>query len=167
MDNFYEQLETAKEPIKYKVLKNSFIFFAVFAVLTLGMGQIPIALISALISGLTFFFKRKAYVEYEYVFTNGAVDIDAIYEMKRRKRVLSFSAKDIELLAEDNSAFVKDFTNAPDKTMDCYPSTSEKKVYVAMITGGTERLQLRFTPSKDLVDMFYRVNPRATKKIIG
>ena len=164
MDNFYEQLETSKEPTNYKILKNAFLVFAVFAVLTLGMGQFIVAIFSALVSGLAYFFKRKAYVEYEYVFTNGSIDIDAIYEMKRRKKVLSFDAKDVELLAEDNSNYVKDFGNAPDKTMKCYPSTSDKKVFVAMITGGTERLQLSFTPNKEFIDLFYRYNPRATKK---
>lgn len=167
MDNFYEQLETSKEPANYKILKNAFIVFAVLAVLTLGMGLIVVAIFSLLVSGLAFFFKRKAYVEYEYVFTNGSVDIDAIYEMTRRKKMLTFDAKDVELLAEDNSNYVKDFSNAPDKTMKCYPTTSDKKVFVAMITGGTERLQLRFTPNKEFIEMFYRYNPRATKKVIG
>ena len=38
-------------------------------------------------------------VEYEYVFTNGELDIDVIYDRSRRKRVFSANVKDFEIMA--------------------------------------------------------------------
>jgi hypothetical protein len=113
-----------------------------------------------------FFLKRKLYVEYEYDFTNGDIDIDAIYEMKSRKRVISFHAKEIELLAPLDSDPVKSFSNKPEKVYKLYPSTSKEKLYVAMVTGGTNRAQIIFVPNEKFIEMCFRSNPKAVKKFL-
>jgi len=167
MDNFYEQLETIEDTTKYKGIKMAMYVFGVIAVFCLfGMLFIP-AIFFVILAGAAFFMKKKAYVEYEYVLTNGVIDVDAIYEQKKRKRVLSFDAKDMELLAEFNSNYVKDFSNKPDKELSCFQAKTTKMVYVAMITGGVERLQFSFTPDKGFLDLCYKYNPRAVKRIIG
>ena len=165
MDNFYEQLEKTEETGNYKTIKIVMYVFGVIALLCLSTALIIPCIISILIAAGAFFMKRKAYVEYEYVFTNGVIDIDAIYEQKKRKRLVSFDAKDMEILAEANSNYVKDFSNKPDKELSCFPAKTSKIVYVAMITGGVERLQFIFTPDKRFLDLCYKYNPRAVKRV--
>lgn len=42
---------------------------------------------------------NRVATEYEYCFTDGQVDIDAIYSQKTRKRQISFDCKDIAMMA--------------------------------------------------------------------
>ncbi|MBC8060793.1 MAG: hypothetical protein H7Y18_09020 [Clostridiaceae bacterium] len=166
MDNFYEQLETVVDFTNYKMIKMAMYVFGVLAFLCLFTVQIIPLIFSVIIAVVAFFMKKKAYVEYEYVLTNGVIDIDAIYDQKKRKRLISFDAKDMELLAEANSVYVKDFSNKPDKELKCFQAKTTKIVYIAMITGGVTRLQFMFTPDKGFLDLCYKYNPRAVKRAI-
>jgi len=166
MDNFYEQLENTEKTTKYKMINGAMYVFGILALLCLSAVLIIPCVISVLIAVGAFFLKKKAYVEYEYVFTNGVIDIDAIYEQRKRKRLVSFDAKDMELLAEVNSNYVKDFSNKPTRELSCFQAATKKLVYVAMITGGVERLQFSFTPDKGFLDLCYKYNPRAVKRDI-
>lgn len=168
MDNYYEQLVTTGKTSKYKIANGATYVFGVLGILFVGGGGVGLVMglvLIAIAAGL-FFLKRNLYVEYEYGFTNGEIDVDKIYEMTRRKRAYSFSVKDLELLAPEDSYHVKDFANKPDKVYNFYPPTVDKKVWVAMVTGGTDRAQVRFTPNEELVELCYKYNPRAVKKNI-
>lgn len=164
MDNFYEQLEKSKESTKYKVANSGTYIVGVLGLLMVGSAMlIPGVVLIAAAVGL-FFFKKNLYVEYEYNFTNGEIDVDKIFEMKSRKRAITFSVKDLELLAPENSNYVKDFANRPDKVLNLYPKDTDKKVYVAMLTGGPERAVINFVPNEEMLELCYKYNPRAVKK---
>lgn len=163
MDQFYEQLLVTKKTTLYKVANALMYIFAVFGVITFSINiLIGILLIGS--AGAIFFFKKKLYVEYEYDFTNGEIDIDQILEMKKRIRTLTFNIKDVELLANETSFYVKDFSNKPSKIMTFLPSSYEGKVYVAMLTGGNERVMIRFAPNEKFLNLCFKLNPRAVKK---
>jgi hypothetical protein len=164
VDSFHEQLVTTQKTTKYKLSNGATYVFGVLAFLFLGgFNLIPGILFLAAAVGL-FFLKRNMYVEYEYGFTNGEIDIDKIYEMTRRKRAYTFSVRDLELLAPEDSYHVKDFSNKPDKVLKFYPDTTTSKVYVGMLTGGTDRAQIKFVPNEELLELCYKYNPRAVKR---
>lgn len=166
MDSFYEQLVTTKKTTAYNLANGGTYILGVLALLFLGSGNILFTVLFAALAVGLFFLKKKLYIEYEYDFTNGEIDVDSIIEMKSRKRILSFSIKDVELLAPLDSDPVKDFGNKPQRVVKAYPSTSEEKLYVAMITGGTERVQLIFVPNEKFRDLCFKFNPKAVKKFI-
>jgi hypothetical protein len=166
VDNFYEQLVTTQKTTKYKVANGAAYVFGVLAFLALGGASFVMGIIFLGMAVGLFFLKRNLYVEYEYGFTNGEIDIDKISEMTRRKRIFSFSVRDLELLAPEESYHVKDFSNKPEKIYSFFPGTSTEKVYVAMVTGGTDRAQVRFVPNNELIELCYKYNPRAVKKIV-
>ncbi len=167
MDNFYEQLVTTKKTWKYNLANVwmymcfIFAFMSIFIMFKFLMGIIFIA------AGVGLYFLRKNfYVEYEYVFTNGELDVDKIMEMKSRKKAINFSIKDIELMALEDSDAVRDFDNKPSKVLNLIPETYKGDIYIVMLTGGAEKLQVRFAPDKKLVDLCFKYNPRAVKKSI-
>lgn len=166
MDNFYEQLVTAKENGKYRVANSATYIVGVLGLLMFGGGGLAFILGLIFIAAAVglFFLKRNLYVEYEYNFTNGEIDVDKIFEMKSRKRIITFSVKDLELLAPEDSYYVKDFGNKPEKVLNLYPKNTDKKVYTAMVTGGTERAQVKFVPNEELLELCHKYNPRAVKK---
>lgn len=99
MDNFAEQLvkknETASEKTKRTLMTvlgivGTLIFLAV-GILTLGIPLLSVVgFLLALATGYgTFNMIQSSYVEYEYAFTNGELDIDKIIAKKKRKSLIS------------------------------------------------------------------------------
>lgn len=164
MDNFYEQLVTTYKTGKYKAANAMIVILGVVALFALFTALIIPCLLCVAAAVAVFFLKKNFYVEYEYDFTNGEIDIDKIVDLKKRSRVLTFEVKDIELLALENSDYVKDFSNKPERVLNLYPETSESKIYVAMVTGGAERVQVKFVPDEEFINLCYKYNPRAVKK---
>jgi hypothetical protein len=165
MDQFYEQLMVGKKTTVYTLANLVVYVFGIVGLLFFVASPI-IGLILILIAVGSFFYKKNLYVEYEYDFTNGEIDIDKILEMKKRKRVITFSIKDVELLAEENSTIVKDFSNKPSDIATFLPSGYAGKVYAAMLTNGAERKMIRFAPNDKFLDLCFKLNPRAVKKFM-
>ena len=170
MNNYHEQLVTTHKTAKYNLANKAMYAIGVLGLLGIGGGlsgaTFILGLVFLIITVGLYFLKKNYYVEYEYNFTNGDIDVDKIYEMKKRKRVITFSVKDLELLAPEGSNHVKDFTNKPDKVLNLFPETSEAKIYVGMLTGGMERAVIRFVPDEQILDYCYKYNPRAVKREI-
>ncbi|MBO5104040.1 MAG: hypothetical protein J6B74_03135 [Ruminococcus sp.] len=99
MDNFAEQLvkknETSSDKTK-RLLKTVVgivltIVLALFGFLTIGNPTLSLLgfMLSVGAGYGTFYIVQSSYVEYEYAFTNGELDIDKIIAKKKRKPMLS------------------------------------------------------------------------------
>lgn len=163
MDNVHEQLIPTSKSAAYNAAN-----FGCYGVGVLGllmiMGNPIIGILLIAIAVGLFFLKKNLYVEYEYSFVNGEVDIDKIMEMRTRKKVVSFNAKQVELLALEDSNYVKDFSGKPDKIINAVPKGNTQKAYIAMVTGGAERFQLRFLPDEETINLYFKYCPRAVKR---
>ncbi len=99
MDNFAEQLvkknQTASEKTKQTLMTVAGVFativFIALGVLMLGNPVLSVlGFLLAVGAGYgTFALIQSAYVEYEYTFTNGELDIDKIIAKKKRKSLIS------------------------------------------------------------------------------
>jgi len=99
MDNFAEQLvkrnETKSDSIRriVTIITGSLFTLCLALLALLQLGQPLIALIGfvlAVAAGVgTFFLVQGSYVEYEYTFTNGELDVDKIIARKKRTALLS------------------------------------------------------------------------------
>ena len=76
------------------------------------------------IMGLVYLWRRWSSVEYEYLYFNGELDIDRIMGMEARKRVISVSAKEMEVLAPTGSIELQPYQNL--KVYDCSSKTGNK-----------------------------------------
>ena len=104
MDNFAEQLvkknETSSDKTRRVMLIVVGVLFtlALAALAVLQLGRPLVALLGfalAVVAGYgTFYFVQNTYVEYEYAFTNGDLDVDKIIAKKKRKEMLSTSVRD-------------------------------------------------------------------------
>lgn len=163
MDNFYEQLVTTSKSSSYKLVNG-----ATYVLAFLGVGIFSVNIIFAvLLIGLgvgCFFYKQKLFVEFEYQFTNGEVDIEKILEMKKRRKVTSFNIKEVGLLAPEDSNEARDYSNKPTSIVKCYPTSTKKRVYVAMVTEGNNRMQLMFIPDEKFLNHCFKYNPRSVRK---
>ena len=103
MDNFAEQLvkknETSSDKARRVVMLIVGVLFTVsLALLSLLQSGRPIVsflgLFLAAAAGYgTYYFVQNTYVEYEYTFTNGELDVDKIIAKKKRRGMLSTSIR--------------------------------------------------------------------------
>ena len=99
MDNFAEQLvkknETSSDKTRRVVmLIVGVLFTASLALLSLLQSGRPVVsflglLLAAAAGYGTYYFVQNTYVEYEYTFTNGELDVDKIIAKKKRHEMLS------------------------------------------------------------------------------
>lgn len=167
MDYFYEQLVTTKKSIIYTMTRIFFFVFIAIALIFISSFNVTGFVMGGIFAALAvgfFFLKQKLYVEFEYIITNGSVDIDRIIEANKRKRLIEFNIKDVELLGREDSDEVKSFQNKPNKKLDCIASSNNDKIYVAYLTMGEERCTIRFTPNQKFLDICFKFNPRGVKR---
>lgn len=180
MDNFYEQLLPAEVSSSYRFFSVLASLFSILFFVTLFMSILApyvgfqylfmyllvSCLICAIIAFISFIVKKKSYIEYEYIFTDGIIDIDIIYDKKSRKNLISFEAKDIKIMAEENSDYILDFSEDPKRKEYWYTddSASENKNYIVIIRNESELIQISFTPDDKFVELCYKYNSENIKK---
>lgn len=100
-------------------------------------------------------------LEYEYSFTNGAMDVDKIIAAKRRKRVTSLNAREIEMMGTTkNRAFEGYMNNSEIKKVYACSSVKDEGVFFVLYTEGGKKKLLLFNPEERIQDGFRRLNPQ-------
>lgn len=169
-DNFYEQFVGAHESVAYKlvniIMKISIVFgvLYLFSSIILGIIGLILTILCVIIYFGMIILKRKIYVDYEYDFTNGEIDIVSVGDKIKRKLIATFDIKEVELLAAKDSDEIRDFSNKPNKILKCYPKDTSEKIYTAILTGGGKSAQIEFVPDKEFLNLCFQKNPRAVKK---
>lgn len=100
-------------------------------------------------------------VEYEYAFTNGAFDVDKIIAARRRKRVTSLNARNIEIMAKTSDRSFRNYAQNRDikKIRACTSEKAEDLFFVVYLNDG-KKTMLLFNPNEKIVDGFRRLNPQ-------
>ncbi|MBC2581539.1 hypothetical protein [Clostridium sp. DJ247] len=164
MDNFYEQLITISKSFQYKAVEILTYIFGALGILIIGSGRITLSIFFIILAAAAFYFKRYLYIEYEYEFTNGDIDIDEIFAMSKRNTAISFNIREVEILAPENSEYLKEIANLPKQELNLYPKELKNKVYTAVIKQGAQRVKVNFIPDEEFVDLCYKYNPRSVKR---
>lgn len=169
-DNFYEQFVPGHENTTYRMADIGMKISIVLGVLFLFSSAILglLGLILCIVCAITYFgmivLKRKMYVDYEYEFTNGEINISSIGDKIKRKSIITFQIKEVGILAAKDSYEIKDFSNKPSKILKCYPDDTNERIYTAILNGGSEHAQIQFIPDEEFLNLCFLKNPRAIKK---
>lgn len=163
MDNFYEQFVSTEESMLYKTTKFLVYFIGAIAAIYLFTGGFLFFLISAAGAVICYFLRKQLYVEFEYIYTNGVIDIDKIIDKNKRKRAVSFDLSDIEIIAPLDSDDIKYSSFKPQNTYNFYPEKNEDKKYSILLNHGGQRLQVNFVPNDEFLKLCVTKNPRKVK----
>ena len=162
MDHFKEEVVT-----KQKNTVNRIIYYfswvvmiisALFASLTLGtltmnfswMSVITIVL-SAGLAVYIWFFHDKLLTEYEYTFTNGALDFAEVYNNKKRKSLGSLNVRNVEAFGKVDSESFRRYLNMPGiKKMNWFLNR-EAELYYFYFTKEADRKMIIMEPSAEMV----------------
>lgn len=103
-------------------------------------------------------------IEWEYILTNSALDIDKIMAKKGRKRVLSVDLADAALIANiednDHNHAYKNAHDSGTKIMDFTGSKTFNDVYFIDIQVDGERRLVLFQPTSKMISEIKKFNPR-------
>ena len=149
MDTFFEQIVPVKKNAKgiFAVLgiwlAAVILSLVIYIFLVLGMQLGTIGLL--LIAGAFYFAYKlscRFSVEYEYIITNGVLDVDKIMAKSMRKRILTFNLSDVESVEKFNPN-KKDERKYAKSLMACNKTDPNAYVLIASSEGmGTIKLVL-------------------------
>ena len=114
---------------------------------------IPI-LIAATIYG-TVIFSRNFSLEYEYVFTNGVLDIDVIKGRTTRKQLISVPCKRIEYMGP-----VKSIKPSQNVVVNAIYDEARSGKYMITFSDGGQKTDLYLQPPEKLLQNMQKYNPR-------
>jgi hypothetical protein len=165
MDMFYEKIVRRRKSM-LDIAYSSFIVTVAIILSYLAFLFLtrfsPIIILG--IGYLAWFLATKRNIEYEYVVTNGDIDIDVIINQRKRKRVFSANCKNFEVLAGVNSDQYTPQIRSM-KTVEDYSSRNlEADVwFIRLNHNGVDKVIL-FEPDERMVDCFRTFIPRKVFK---
>lgn len=170
-DFFKEQLVKKEADFKSLLIKSGIIAGAILIILILYMfSSITIInlflpfLIMAVAIGAYYLFTMQN-IEYEYIYTNGDLDIDCIINKSRRKRVFSANINSIEVMAHiEDKGYESEFRNL-EKTLDFSSSKITSNTYIAKLSYNNKMIKLIIEPNESIQEaMLLVLTPRRFHK---
>jgi hypothetical protein len=172
MDSFKEQI-VKKENTQRDSVKRVFIMIGSIAlacalfliVLTISANYVMIGVLLAGVSlYVGFYMLQNMDIEYEYIFTNGDLDIDKIIAQRNRKRLVTIKVNDAVAVGEVDDSFSVD----SDKTL-VYASACSgeyKDYYINVKHKSLGDTTLVFSPDEDMLRMIKTHLPRTLRNNI-
>lgn len=167
MDTFLECLvkrESTKKTVALKaliILGAIVLSVAIFILgALLGLLFIFICVIIALVFGARYL-ATSMNLEFEYIVTNGDMDIDEIIAKRKRRRVIAIKFREMEIMAKVNGNHKRDFDNhSIQKFIDVSASPNDDNAYFIIVrTGKTGLTRIIFTPDERILDSAKRFAP--------
>ena len=93
-------------------------------------------------------------VEYEYIFTNGELDIDVIYDKSRRKRLFSGSVKSFEIMAHTGDRNHERAFSAAQETRDYSAGTPNENTYAFLTAYNGKKVKVIIEPNEKMLKAF-------------
>ena len=170
MDHFLEEVVVKRKNglnrILYYLSWVIMIFSAIVASMTLGTltsafswFSVIVIVISAGIAVYTWFFHDKLLTEYEYTFTNGALDFAEVYNNKKRKSLGSLNVRNVEAFGKVTSSSFQRYLNMPGiKRMNWFLNR-EAELYYFYFTKDSDKKMIILEPSEEMVDNIRKYLP--------
>ena len=126
-----------------------------------GFGSIVFLLDAGFIFG-AYWLITKQNVEYEYIVTNGDIDIDRIEHRRKRKRVMSVHCKTFDIIAPVGDPDHRgEETSTVTRVLDVSSSPNSGRAYFALFSKDGQRIKLIFEPTAKMLDNFHMFIPRS------
>ncbi len=165
MDTFIEKLVTKKKGFQDKLITAGILtgsFILIFLSVTIQvLQQLGIGVFFA--AGFVYLGYRliaARNVEFEYIVTNGEIDIDKIISRRKRKRIFSASCKEFEILSPVKSNSFSQSVQSIKNRIDASSSSDSPGAYFATLSYKGEKTVLIFEPDERMLSNFKVFIPR-------
>jgi len=146
----YKEQIVKRQPSLITNIKKVGLITAAFAICILGIGLTgafgPFILVG--VGFGTWFALSYLNVEYEYTFTAGELDIDAIYNRSRRKRVFSARVSDFEIMAHVEDPRHLGAFHGAQVTKDYSSGAVTNNTYAFLINHQNKRTKIIIEPNE-------------------
>ncbi len=165
MDNYMEKLVAKKRTAVDALITAGIVLLAMVLIVLilsiqviqqLGIGLILVVLIIYL--GYRFITSRN--VEYEYIVTNGDLDIDKIISRRKRKRIFSANCKEFDIVSPVKSNSFSQSVQAIKSRIDASGSIDSPDAYFITLNYNGEKTVVIFEPSERMLKNFKFYIPR-------
>lgn len=164
MDIFLEKIIKRKKTIADGLVIISIVLSAIIVILFITALQFIQAFAPLLIVGvgyLAYILIRNRNIEYEYIVTNGDLDIDMIIAQRKRKRVFTGNCKDFEIVAKMTSGQYNNSYDSIKKRINAVTAMDSQDVYfLVSAKDGGEKVLIFFEPHAKMVESFKKYIPR-------
>lgn len=162
MDHFLEEVVVKQKNTMNRILYYFSWVVMVFAALVASMTlssltmqfnwfSVVVILLSAGIAVYTWFFHDRLLTEYEYTFTNGALDFAEVYNNKKRKSLGSLNVRNVEAFGKVSSSSFQRYLNTPGiKRMNWFLNR-EAELYYFYFTKESDKKMIILEPSEEMV----------------
>ena len=170
MDHFLEEVVVKRKSAINRILYYLSWVIMILAALTASMTlstltmsfnwfSVIVIVLSAGIAAYTWFFHDKLLTEYEYTFTNGALDFAEVYNNKKRKSLGSLNVKNVEAFGKVTSSSFQRYLNMPGiKRMNWFLNR-EAELYYFYFTKESDRKMIILEPSEEMVNYIRQYLP--------
>ncbi|MCD8021842.1 MAG: DUF6106 family protein [Lachnospiraceae bacterium] len=159
-DSYKEIMVKPDTPLGKRFLKGFFPVMTGICVL-LGLMVWPFLIGALAFLLLTIFVGPRMDVEWEYLYVNGELDIDAIYSKQKRKRVASFDMEHLEVLAPEKSHALDSYMTRQGTKIDDYTSKKEpQKSYILVFNEEKGQKIIAVELDDEILNDIRRIAPR-------
>ena len=159
MDTFFEQIVSIKKDSKSIIAISAIVLAAMLICAALivfwVLGSFTVFLVFGVCFGAYKLLSLFS-IEYEYIITNGTLDIDKIINKSSRKRMLSFDLGKVTRIEKYSPALLKS-VNSKDVVLACNPSDD---AYLLVAEGGKSNSYLVFAPDERLKGAIVKFVPK-------
>jgi len=163
LDIFLEKIVRRKKTILDSAIIAGIIILALLVIMISSSFSFLRSIEPFLIVGigyLAYMFIRNRNIEYEYIVTNGDLDIDMIIAQRKRKRIFSASCKDFDVVAKLNSEqYDHNTQNIKNRIMAASSIEATDVYFISLVKDGKKTLVF-FEPHVKMVESFKKYIPR-------
>ncbi|WP_341878085.1 DUF6106 family protein [Defluviitalea saccharophila] len=160
-DIFKEQLVAKKRTSKDGMI-TALIILAAIVVALAAFAFIPQVFVFAVAIAAygAYWLIQRQNIEYEYSFTNGELDIDQIINKSNRKRVVSVSVKEFDVMAHvEDKDHAHELTGF-EKTLDFSSGEIKSNTYAAIFVHNNQKVKMIFEPNEEILKGIFHLIPR-------
>ena len=163
MENVFIECMVRREDQTARIIKKVGMILGAVVINALALLLITMFFSIVLVATCLFiyFFWRRIDREYEYIYTDGLLDVDVIFGKNSRKRLLSVDAKEFQMVVPADSQDHHNQLEAKyDKVIDAGRGGLNEKSYIGILTKDEKTIKLIFEPDERMVAALKRYIPR-------
>jgi len=169
MDTFMEKLVVKKKTAAdYLIMAGIIIASLILILVVLSIKllvQLGLSLILAAgIGYLAYRLITSRNIEYEYIVTNGDLDIDQIISKRKRKRIFSANCKEFDIVSPVKSNSFSQSVQSIKNRIDASSSMDSPDAYFITLNYNGEKTLVIFEPDERMLNNFRLYIPRKVMK---
>ena len=160
---YFEHLVHCKASLLVQILRVLSVAGFVFSFILMAT-SIIVGIIGCVLMGLLFWYSnQEAGKEYEYVYVDGDISFDAIYNKSRRKNKAKTSWEETKLVCRTDAPELEGYRQKNAKVQS-FTGSNKEGIYALVTEAGGAPVITYFEPAQEMLEMMWRKLPSRVKR---